>query len=72
MRRLVRLLLRFAVGTVAAFEELVGNHGGLGGPQTEPFIVHPADMTVPPTTNSCDVFAVLDGRRGAQTLDSMG
>jgi uncharacterized membrane protein YvlD (DUF360 family) len=51
-------------GTVAAFEELVGNHGGLGGLQTEPFIVHPADMTMPSTTNSCDVFAVLDGRRG--------
>jgi uncharacterized membrane protein YvlD (DUF360 family) len=27
---------------VAAFEELVGSHGGLGGPQTEPFIVYPA------------------------------
>ncbi|HEU5431607.1 MAG TPA: phage holin family protein [Thermomicrobiales bacterium] len=25
----------------AAFEELVGNHGGLGGPQTEPFVFHP-------------------------------
>jgi putative membrane protein len=28
-------------GEVAAFEELVGCHGGLGGPQTEPFIMHP-------------------------------
>jgi putative membrane protein len=27
---------------VAAFEELVGNHGGLGGPQQRPFILHPA------------------------------
>jgi uncharacterized membrane protein YvlD (DUF360 family) len=27
---------------VAAFEELVGSHGGMGGPQTEPFIVYPA------------------------------
>jgi hypothetical protein len=26
---------------VAAFEELVGNHGGLGGPQQRPFILHP-------------------------------
>jgi uncharacterized membrane protein YvlD (DUF360 family) len=51
-------------GTVAAFEELVGNHGGLGGLQTEPFIIHPADMTVPPTENSCDIFPLLDGRRG--------
>jgi hypothetical protein len=27
---------------VAAFEELVGNHGGLGGPQQRPFMLHPA------------------------------
>jgi hypothetical protein len=31
---------------VAAFEELIGSHGGLGGPQTEPFILHPADWTI--------------------------
>ncbi|MFN8593144.1 MAG: phage holin family protein [Thermomicrobiales bacterium] len=29
---------------VAAFEELVGNHGGLGGPQREPFVLYPADL----------------------------
>ena len=29
------------MGEVAAFEELIGSHGGLGGPQTEPFILHP-------------------------------
>jgi uncharacterized membrane protein YvlD (DUF360 family) len=28
---------------VAAFEELIGSHGGLGGPQTQPIILHPAD-----------------------------
>ncbi len=28
---------------VAAFEELIGSHGGLGGPQTRPMIMHPAD-----------------------------
>ncbi|MDI6643758.1 MAG: phage holin family protein [Methanobacteriaceae archaeon] len=27
---------------VAAFEELVGSHGGLGGNQTKPFIMHPS------------------------------
>ena len=27
---------------VAAFEELVGSHGGLGGTQTKPFILHPS------------------------------
>jgi uncharacterized membrane protein YvlD (DUF360 family) len=30
------------LGEVAAFEELIGSHGGLGGPQTQPFILHPA------------------------------
>ena len=27
---------------VASFEELVGSHGGLGGTQTKPFIMHPS------------------------------
>jgi len=31
---------------VAAFEELIGSHGGLGGFQTRPFIMHPADWTI--------------------------
>ena len=31
---------------VAAFEELIGSHGGLGGPQTHPFILHPSEWTV--------------------------
>jgi hypothetical protein len=31
------------MGEVAAFEELIGSHGGLGGPQTEPFILHPIE-----------------------------
>ena len=34
---------------VAAFEELIGSHGGLGGPQTRPFILHPADWTLDET-----------------------
>ncbi|WP_139983265.1 alkaline phosphatase family protein [Nocardioides litoris] len=32
---------------VAAFEELVGSHGGLGGDQTRALFVHPADWAVP-------------------------
>ena len=32
---------------VAAFEELIGSHGGLGGMQTAAFVIHPADLTVP-------------------------
>ena len=31
------------MGEVAAFEELIGSHGGLGGFQTEPFILHPIE-----------------------------
>jgi uncharacterized membrane protein YvlD (DUF360 family) len=54
----------FPDGTVAAMEELIGNHGGLGGEQTDAFILHPADMAVASTTNSADVFALLDARRG--------
>jgi hypothetical protein len=30
-----------------AFEELISVHGGLGGPQTEPFILHPAHLPQP-------------------------
>ena len=34
------------LGEVAAFEELIGSHGSLGGPQTEPFILHPTEWTL--------------------------
>jgi len=34
------------LGEVAAFEELIGSHGGLGGPQTKPFILHPAEWAL--------------------------
>ncbi len=29
-----------------AFEELIGFHGGMGGPQTQPFLLHPAELKV--------------------------
>jgi hypothetical protein len=32
---------------VAAFEELVGSHGGLGGTQSFPLVLHPADLAWP-------------------------
>ena len=32
---------------VAAFEELVGSHGGMGGPQQYPFLLAPAAFPVP-------------------------
>ncbi|HET9084488.1 MAG TPA: phage holin family protein [Candidatus Limnocylindrales bacterium] len=34
------------LGEVAAFEELIGSHGGLGGFQTRPFILHPSDWVL--------------------------
>jgi hypothetical protein len=32
---------------VAAFEELVGSHGGMGGTQSFPFVLHPVDLEWP-------------------------
>ena len=32
---------------VAAFEELVGSHGGMGGAQSFPFVLHPAELAWP-------------------------
>ncbi|HEV2814399.1 MAG TPA: phage holin family protein [Solirubrobacteraceae bacterium] len=34
-------------GEVAAFEELVGSHGGMGGTQTAPFVLSPARFALP-------------------------
>lgn len=33
-------------GEVAAFEEQIGSHGGLGGSQSEAFILHPAEWKI--------------------------
>jgi hypothetical protein len=30
-----------------AFEELISFHGGMGGPQTRPFLLHPANLPLP-------------------------
>ncbi len=34
-------------GEVAAFEELVGSHGGMGGTQSFPFVFHPSELVWP-------------------------
>lgn len=34
-------------GTVHAFEEQIGSHGGLGGEQSQPFLLSPLDLTPP-------------------------
>jgi hypothetical protein len=54
-----------------AFEELISFHGGLGGPQTRPFILHPVELPVPaePITGATHVHAVLAGWRRSLTGD---
>jgi uncharacterized membrane protein YvlD (DUF360 family) len=46
---------------VAAFEELVGSHGGMGGGQAHPFVLHPADLPWPdePVVSSEAVHQIL-------------
>ncbi len=53
----------FPDGTVAAMEELIGNHGGMGGEQTDSFLFHPPNLDVPPTTNSKDIYFILNDYR---------
>jgi uncharacterized membrane protein YvlD (DUF360 family) len=55
--------------TGCAFEELISFHGGLGGPQTRPFIFHSPRLPVPrePIIGAAAVHEVLTGWR--QTLN---
>jgi hypothetical protein len=48
-----------------AFEELISFHGGLGGPQTRPFILHPGSLETPDgqIVGAERVHAVLSGWR---------
>lgn len=47
-------------GTVAAYEELIGSHGGLGGEQTTPFLMYSSAVNViPEISNSREIFPVL-------------
>jgi uncharacterized membrane protein YvlD (DUF360 family) len=50
-------------GEVAAFEELVGSHGGMGGTQAHPFVLHPADLAWPdgPVVGAEQVHCVMRG-----------
>jgi hypothetical protein len=52
-----------AMEEVAAFEEQVSSHGGLGGPQTHPFLLYPAEFTAPaePIFSSPAMHKVLKG-----------
>jgi uncharacterized membrane protein YvlD (DUF360 family) len=44
-----------------AFEELISFHGGIGGQQTRPFLLHPVELTVPsqPLRGAAAVHRVL-------------
>jgi type I phosphodiesterase/nucleotide pyrophosphatase len=56
-----------------AFEELICFHGGIGGPQTQPFILHPVELAVPrgPIVGAAAVHGVLAGWR-RQLRDASG
>ncbi len=51
------------VDEVAAFEELVGSHGGLGGAQTQPFVLIPPGLPWPdePVVGAPDVHRIMRG-----------
>jgi uncharacterized membrane protein YvlD (DUF360 family) len=51
------------VDEVAAFEELVGSHGGLGGGQAHPFVLHPVALPWPaaPVVGAETIHHVLCG-----------
>ena len=48
-----------------AFEELISFHGGIGGLQTRPFILHPTQLEVPegPILGAAAVHGILAGWR---------
>lgn len=50
-----------ATGAVHAFEEQAGSHGGLGGPQSRPFLLHPVELPLPdgPLTGAEAVHALF-------------
>ncbi|HEY5854135.1 MAG TPA: phage holin family protein [Aldersonia sp.] len=54
---------------VAAFEEQVGSHGGMGGPQSTPFLLYPDDLPAPPDPlhGAEEVHRVLVGWRDGAT-----
>ena len=54
-----------------AFEELICFHGGIGGPQTRPFILHPAHLGVPagPILGAASVHGILSGWRSLLQAD---
>ena len=48
-----------------AFEELISYHGGVGGPQTRPFLLYPLELPIPtdPIVGAARVHELLSGWR---------
>jgi uncharacterized membrane protein YvlD (DUF360 family) len=58
---------------VAAFEELIGCHGGMGGYQTQPFVLYPADLSIPdgPLVGAAAVHHVMKGWVAGTNVDKI-
>ena len=54
----------------AAFEELIGFHGGLGGRQSHPFILAPAGLTAPRNRSSVRDRSTNCSRPGSPSADT--
>ena len=61
-------------GEVAAFEELIGSHGGAGGLQTRPFLLYPSDWSASePTIRSAEeLHAFLSAHRAGPPAPGPG
>ena len=62
-----------ALESGCAFEELISFHGGMGGPQTRPFILAPVELPLPEEqiVGAASVHQVLAGWRSLlQRIDS--
>ncbi|MEI7030306.1 phage holin family protein [Streptomyces pratensis] len=53
-----------ATGTVHAFEEQIGSHGGLGGEQSRPFLLWPRGMTDPLDIVAAETAETEEGLHG--------
>ncbi len=55
-----------------AFEELISFHGGMGGPQTRPFILAPVELPLPdePIVGAASVHGLLKSWRYAAIVDA--
>jgi len=61
---LVNSFYKAETNEVAAFEELIGCHGGMGGYQTQPFVLHPKELPLngdEPLIGAAAVHQVMKG-----------